>query len=86
MSEEPLILQNTSGQELRLDKFLAQELDDISRSYIQKIISQGGVFIEGIPVVKKSETITPGTEVEVLIPPARETSLEPENIPPGYYL
>jgi 23S rRNA pseudouridine1911/1915/1917 synthase len=81
MSEEPLILQNTSDQELRLDKFLAQELDDISRSYIQKIISQGGVFIEGIPVVKKSETITPGTEVEVLIPPARETSLEPENIP-----
>jgi 23S rRNA pseudouridine1911/1915/1917 synthase len=81
MSEEPLILQNASNQELRLDKFLAQELDDISRSYIQKIISQGGVFIEGIPVVKKSEIISPGTEVEVLIPPAKDTRLVPENIP-----
>jgi len=81
MSEEPLILQNTSDQELRLDKFLAQEMDDISRSFIQKVISQGGVFIEGIPVVKKSERIAPGTEVEVLIPPARDTTLEPENIP-----
>lgn len=81
MSKEPLTLQNTSDQELRLDKFLARELDDISRSYIQKIISQGGVFIDGIPAVKKSEIITPGTEVEILIPPARETSLEPEDIP-----
>ncbi len=81
MNEEPLILQNTSDQELRLDKFLAQELDDFSRSYIQKIIAQGGVFIEGIPAVKKSATIAPGTEVEIVIPPARDTSLEPEDIP-----
>ena len=81
MNEEPLILHNTSDQELRLDKFLAQELHDISRSYIQKIISEGGVFIEGIPVVKKSEIISPGTEVEIIIPPAKDTRLEPENIP-----
>lgn len=81
MSEEPLILQNLSDQDLRLDKFLAQELKDHSRSFIQKVISQGGVFIEGIPVLKKSEVISPGTEVEVVIPPPRDTSLEPEDIP-----
>lgn len=81
MSDESLILKNNSDQDLRLDKFLAQELDDFSRSYIQKIISLGGVFIEGIPVVKKAELISPGTEVEVHIPPARDTRLEPENIP-----
>jgi len=81
MSEEPLILQNTSDQNLRLDKFLAQELKDISRSFVQKIISQGGVFIEGVPAIKKSEIISPGTEVEVIIPPAEEPELIPENIP-----
>jgi 23S rRNA pseudouridine1911/1915/1917 synthase len=81
MSEEPLILQNTTDQYLRLDIFLAQELKDISRSYIQKIISQGGVFIEGVPALKKSESISPGTEVEVIIPPVKDTTLEPENIP-----
>ena len=81
MSEEPLILQNTSDQEIRIDKFLAQELDDISRTYIQKIITGGGVFIEGVPVVKKSETIAPGIEVEVVIPPVKDTRLVPENIP-----
>lgn len=81
MTEEHLILQNNSGSELRVDKFMAQELKDISRSYIQKIISQGGVFIDGVPVSKKSEKVSPGTEVEVIIPPAEETLLEPENIP-----
>jgi 23S rRNA pseudouridine1911/1915/1917 synthase len=81
MSEEPIILQNVSEQNLRLDKFLALELEDISRSFIQKIISKGGVFIDGIPVIKKSEMIAPGTEVEVIIPPAEEATLIPENIP-----
>jgi 23S rRNA pseudouridine1911/1915/1917 synthase len=81
MSEEPIILQNVSEQNLRLDKFLAQEMEDISRSYIQKIISKGGVFIDGIPVIKKSEMIAPGTEVEVIIPPTEEATLVPENIP-----
>ncbi len=81
MSEEPQLLQNTSDQVLRLDKFLARELVDISRSYIQKIISEGGVFIDGIPVLKKAEVIAPGTIVEIIIPPAKESKLEPENIP-----
>lgn len=81
MSEEPLILHNTTDQELRLDKFLAQELQDISRSSIQKIISRGGVFIEGIPVFKKAELLLPGAEVEVIIPPAQDAALQPEDIP-----
>jgi 23S rRNA pseudouridine1911/1915/1917 synthase len=81
MSEESLILQNNSDQEIRVDKFLARELEDISRSFVQKVISQGGVYIEGVPVMKKSENIPPGTEVEVIIPPAEETSLVPEHIP-----
>jgi 23S rRNA-/tRNA-specific pseudouridylate synthase len=69
MSEEPIILQNDSEQNLRIDKFLAQELEDISRSYIKKIISKGGLLIYVIPVIKKSEMIPPGTYVVVIIPP-----------------
>ena len=81
MSENSLILQNSSSDEIRLDKFLAQELDDHSRAYIQKIISQGGVSIGGIPVSKKSELVSPGTEVEVILPPVQESQLVPEQIP-----
>ena len=81
MNNEPLILHNETEQNLRIDKFLAQELDKFSRSYIQKLISQGGVFVEGIPVIKKSEIITPGAEVEVIVPEAKEAALQPESIP-----
>ena len=81
MSEEQIILHNQSEKEIRLDKYLAENLEEYSRSFIQKIISEGGVSVEGFPVYKKSEIIKPGAEVEILIPPAAETTLVPEDIP-----
>ena len=81
MNEEPIVLLNQSEIEIRLDKFLAQNLEGFSRSYIQKIISAGGVSVEGIPVYKKSENILPGREVEVIMPQVEETTLLPEDIP-----
>ena len=81
MSEETIILQNQTERELRLDKFLADHLEKYSRSYIQKLISEGGVNVDGFPIYKKSELLNPGAEVEVTIPPARETLLVGEDIP-----
>jgi 23S rRNA pseudouridine1911/1915/1917 synthase len=81
MSQEPIIISNRSEKELRLDKLLAQELRDYSRSYIQKIISAGGVSADGYPLYKKAELISPGVEVEIIIPPAEESDLQPEDIP-----
>ena len=81
MNEETVILQNDSEDEIRLDKFLAQNLDGFSRSYIQKIIKGGGVMIGGFPVYKKSEQVGPGSEVEVLIPKAEEPDIQGEDIP-----
>jgi 23S rRNA pseudouridine1911/1915/1917 synthase len=81
MNEEPIILHNQSEKDIRLDKYLAEQLNDYSRSYIQKIISDGGVTVDGFPVYKKSELIHPGSDVEIVIPPAKDTLLQPENIP-----
>ncbi len=81
MNQESIILQNQSEKEIRLDKFLVRELEGYSRSYIQKIINAGGVSIEGFPVYKKSERISPGTEIEVIIPEAEDTQLQGEDIP-----
>jgi len=80
-SQDPIILSNRSENDLRLDKLLTQELGDFSRSYIQKIISAGGVSVDGLPVYKKSEPISPGVEVEIIIPPAEDPDLQPEEIP-----
>lgn len=81
MNQEPMILQNQSDKEIRLDIFLASELEDHSRSFIQKIISAGGVSIDGVPVIKKAERVSPGSEVEVIIPEAADTMLLGEDIP-----
>ncbi len=81
MNPESIILQNRSEREIRLDKFLAQEVDDLSRSYVQKLISAGRVTIDGFPVYKKAELISPGTEIEIELPPAEESDLQPEDIP-----
>jgi len=81
MSEETIIIHNQTERELRLDKFLAEYLEKYSRSYIQKLISEGEVNVDGFPIYKKSEMLKPGAEVEVTIPPARETSLVGEDIP-----
>jgi 23S rRNA pseudouridine1911/1915/1917 synthase len=81
MSQEPILISNHSENALRLDKLLAQEMGDFSRSYIQKIISAGGVSVDGIPLYKKAELIPPGMEVEISIPHAEESDLQPEEIP-----
>ncbi len=81
MSAESIIIQNHSEREIRLDKFLAQELEDLSRSYIQKLISDGRITVDGFPVYKKAEMVFPGMEIEVEIPPPEEPDLQPENIP-----
>ncbi len=81
MSEETIILHNQTERALRLDKFLAEHLEEYSRSYIQKMITGGGVSVDGFPIYKKAELLNPGAEVEVTIPPARETALVGEDIP-----
>jgi 23S rRNA pseudouridine1911/1915/1917 synthase len=81
MNQDSIILQNQSDKEIRLDKFLASELEGHSRSYIQKIITAGGVSIGGVPVYKKAERVSPGTEIEVIIPEAEDTTMQGEDIP-----
>jgi len=81
MSEETIILHNQTERELRLDKFLADCLEKYSRSFIQKLISEGRVNVDGFPIYKKSELLNPGAEVEITIPPARDTTLIGEDIP-----
>ena len=81
MNDELILRHNLGEKQIRLDKFLSESLEDYSRSFIQKIISAGRVSLDGFPVYKKSELVSPGAEVEITIPPAEESSLIPESIP-----
>lgn len=63
----------------RLDKFLADKLPDLSRSFLQEVIKNDQVKVDG-QNIKPNYRLKTGQEVHVLIPPPKKISLEPENI------
>ena len=69
---------NTAGQ--RIDRYLSDELEDRSRSYIQKIMKEGYVKVNQKPV-KSNYRLSFGDSVEVTLPEAKEPDIVPENIP-----
>lgn len=72
------IPEEASGQ--RIDKYLSDLLEGQSRSYLQKLMKEGRVFIQGKPV-KSNYKITAGEVVELEIPDLEEPDICPENIP-----
>ena len=64
----------------RLDKFLSAMLPDQSRSYLQKIIKDGKVLVNGEPK-KSSYRLEDGDEVTADLPELKSPDIEPENIP-----
>lgn len=68
------------SENLRLDVYLAENIKDKSRSYIQNIIKSGKVLING-NAKKGSYKLKLSDEVEVEIPENEKLNVEPENIP-----
>lgn len=66
---------------VRLDKFLSEQLKDVSRSRLQKLITEGNVFFDDIIISDNSRKTKLGETYKVVIPPAVEADPEPENIP-----
>ena len=66
--------------DIRLDKVLAAYLSDLSRTYIQKLISDGMVTLAG-KALKANYKVSAGQEIEVMLPEPETLKVEPENIP-----
>lgn len=63
----------------RIDSFLAEELDEISRSYIQKIIKKGLVKVNG-KSVKPKYNIQEGDNIIVELPKPKKLEVKAEDI------
>jgi 23S rRNA pseudouridine1911/1915/1917 synthase len=63
----------------RVDRFVA-DVSGLSRSYVQKLISEGLVTTAGMPI-KANEPVFPGEVVELEVPDPRPLELTPEPIP-----
>jgi len=67
------------GEGGRLDTVLARRLE-LSRTRVQRLISQGRVTVDG-RLAKKSESVEPGACIEVDLPPPEPVEMEPEDLP-----
>lgn len=65
---------------IRIDKVLSEQICDVSRSYLQKLISDGMVTVDGIRI-KASYKVSAGEAVSVLLPEPEALKLLPEPIP-----
>jgi 23S rRNA pseudouridine1911/1915/1917 synthase len=63
----------------RVDRLLA-DMSGLSRSYIQKLITEGHATVAGVPV-KANQTVSPSEVVDLEIPEPRPLELLPEAIP-----
>ncbi len=64
----------------RVDKCLSVLIDSLSRSFIQKLIKEEGVLLEGKPV-KANYRVRAEDEIVFELPDNVEPDIEPENIP-----
>jgi 23S rRNA pseudouridine1911/1915/1917 synthase len=64
----------------RLDIYLAERIEDVSRSYVQKLIADGNVLVNG-SIHRANYKVMPGDSVSVDIPAAEPMQVAAEDIP-----
>ncbi len=64
----------------RLDIFIVQKLPELSRSFIQKLIEDGHITLNGKPA-RSGLKLKAGDEVAIIIPPPEPSELLAEDIP-----
>lgn len=65
---------------VRIDRYLAEQCPEFSRSYLQKLLKEQKVTADGRPV-KANYKIQPGAEIQVEIPDMEVPDIQPEDIP-----
>jgi 23S rRNA pseudouridine1911/1915/1917 synthase len=65
---------------VRLDRFVSDSLTDLSRTYLQSLIDEGLVLVDGVPR-RSAFKVTPGQRISVAIPEVSEVDIQPEDLP-----
>ena len=64
----------------RLDRYIADAVPHLSRSYLRSLVDEGLVTVDDLPR-KASFKVTPGEVIAIRIPPTEAMALVPEAIP-----
>ncbi len=65
----------------RLDRWLAEQMPEVSRSQLQRLIEQGQVCINDQRCTAKKYAVQLGDQIQVEVPHPRPLDLQPEEIP-----
>lgn len=79
MNEKKLLVPQGAESE-RIDKYISTFFDEMSRSYVQRLIAEGKVICNG-KKVRTGIKVEPGDEILISVPPLQELEIMPENIP-----
>ena len=77
---EKVTLQVSNPNSLRIDKYIAENAEDISRSYAATLCEEGKVTVSGKAVSEKYQP-KDGDVIEIDLPDPENLQLVPENIP-----
>lgn len=78
--QEILFLAEIEDVGKRIDSFISEKADSFTRSRAQKIIDDGGVFVNS-KQVSKSYKLYAGDKIRIVIPENCDLEILPENIP-----
>ncbi|MGF1602803.1 MAG: RluA family pseudouridine synthase [Thermosynechococcaceae cyanobacterium] len=81
MAESGYRVREDTVQGQRLDRWLAGQVTEISRSHLQKLIEQGHVQVNQQICSSKKHILQVGDQVQVTIPEPEALNLQPEDIP-----
>lgn len=76
---EQYLFEIQEEQQMRLDKYLSEQFPEQTRSYLQKLIKEGFVLVNG-KTVKSGYQLSKGEEVSVIIPEPKELDVEPQKM------
>ncbi|KAB8143078.1 RluA family pseudouridine synthase [Chloroflexia bacterium SDU3-3] len=81
MEEEDILLTaQPEHRDQRLDRYVSDQIEDLSRSMARRLIDEAQILVNGQPA-KPSAAIQPGDVVAVRRPPPAPVAIEAEDIP-----
>ena len=81
MDKEAVFLVSEEDGGQRIDLYLSNAQEELSRSYISRLITEGIVLINGDPVKKSSVKTSSGDRVTLRVPESVIPDILPEDIP-----
>ena len=78
INREAIFIADEEYDGVRIDSFIAAIDEDLSRSYVSKLIGEGAARINGIRVKKSSARVSEGDRISLDIPESRIPDILPE--------